>query len=486
MDIQKKVVKGVLWSVIESWGSQAISLIVFFLLARLLSPEAFGLVSMANVFLAFMNVFLDQGFAQALIQCKKLEPEHLDTAFWTNLVIGIVLTSSAFVSADFVANGFNQPLLTPIIRCFSPLFLITSLGHVQRAILERSFDFKAIANRSLLGLLISGGVGVTMAFSGFGVWSLVCQQLTNELVGTFVLWQASSWRPGLKFSRNHFNQLFHFGISLLCLNFIGFFNKRGNDFLIGYFLGPSTLGFYVLAYRVLDVMMQLLVRTTGQVALPAFSRLQEDLEKFRNTFYTSTQLTSLIAFPVFFGLASLAPEVIVILFGGQWQPSIPIVQILAFAGIVQSVSFFKGHILMAMGKPSWRLWQALLSIVLNLIGFAVAFQWGVIAISIAYVTRRYIVFPIGQWAIQLLIHFSWRTYLRQFITPIVCSIVMVFFIFTLKGLLTNITESKLLILSTCTLFGLMTYGTTIRLCAPEVFQKITDIARIAVSTGGCR
>ena len=480
MSIERKAAKGVLWSVIGGWGSQAISLIIFFLLARLLSPEAFGLLAMANVFWAFMNVFLDQGFAQALIQCRKLEPEHLDTAFWSNLVIGIVLASVSIASADFVANGFNQPQLTPILRCFSTLFIITSLSNVQKAILEREFAFKAIASRSLLGLLTSGVVGIAMALSGYGVWSLVGQRLTNEVVGSLVLWKASDWRPSFKFSKSHFNQLFNFGISLLALNFIGFFNNRGNDLLIGYYLGPVPLGYYTIARRVLDNLLQLLVRTTSQVALPTFSRLQDDLDQFRKVFYTATQLTSLIAFPVFLGVAVLSPEIISLLSGPQWQPSVPIIQILAFSGIVQSVSIFKGHILMAMGKPAWRLWQSLLSITLNIVGFVVAFQWGIAAVAIAYVIRRCLVFPIGQWAIHLLIHVSWQTYLKQFITPTIGALGMAISMLILRGVIVNWFDSEILTITTCSTLGSIIYLAMIKLSSPQLFQMLLELLKMSI------
>lgn len=474
MSIEKKAVKGIFWSVVEGWGTQTMSLVIFFLLARLLSPEDFGLLAMANVFWAFMTVFLDQGFAQALIQCRKLEPEHLDTAFWTNLAIGVVLASVSLASAGVVANGFGQPQLAPILQCFSALFVITALSNVQKALLERSFAFKAIAARSLLGLLSGGAVGITLALSGYGVWSLVGQRITHEAVGSLVLWRASHWRPQLRFSKPHFNQLFSFGISLLALNFIGFFNKRGNDLLIGYYLGPVSLGYYAIAYRVLETLMQLLVKTTSQVALPTFSRLQADLEQFRKVFYAATQLTSLVAFPTFLGLAVLAPEVIALLFGDKWQASVPIIQILTLSGIVQSVSAFKGHILMAMGKPSWRLWQSLLSVTLNIIGFIVAFQWGIAAVAIAYVIRRYIVFPVGQWAIYLLIHFSWSTYLRQFVTPAISAVAMAAAMFIARGMMLRL-DSALLTIVICALIGITVYIALVKLLSPQLFQMLLNL-----------
>ena len=211
MSIKQKAIQGIIWSAIQGWGSQAISLIVFFLLARLLSPEDFGLVALANVFITFMQIFLDQGFAQALIQSKELEPEHLDTAFWTNIITAIVLSLIGITYADFIAIFFKHRELTPVIQVLCILFLINAFSSVQQSLLQREFNFKAIAIRHLFGMIISGIVGVVMALNNLGVWSLVGQKVVYELVGSCVLWTASNWRPKFRFSLTHFGELFNFG-----------------------------------------------------------------------------------------------------------------------------------------------------------------------------------------------------------------------------------------------------------------------------------
>ncbi|NJN87778.1 MAG: oligosaccharide flippase family protein, partial [Leptolyngbyaceae cyanobacterium SL_7_1] len=204
MSIKQKAIKGVAWSAIQNWGSQVGSLLVFFLLARLLTPEAFGLVALANVFLLFMQLLLEQGFSQAIIQREDLEPEHLNTAFWLTLVSGTLLAGIGIFSASWIAELFGQAALTPIIRWVSPLLIIIALARVQQASLERKFNYKAIAARKILATFMGGAVGVLMAFLGFGVWSLVAQQFVFESVGAITLWVCSDWRPGLTVSMRHF------------------------------------------------------------------------------------------------------------------------------------------------------------------------------------------------------------------------------------------------------------------------------------------
>ncbi len=336
MSLKTKVIRGAVWSLIQGWGTQFGSLAIFFLLARLLTPEAFGLVALASVFLAFMQIFLSQGFADALVQREKLEPEHLDAAFWTGLSLGVGLMVLGITTSQLVADFFETPELSPVLRWLSVIILVNSLSSVHQAQLQRQFAFKALAIRNLLGIISGGIVGIIMAVNGLGVWALVAQQLTQESIAMVVLWQAVDWKPRLSFSFKHWQELLNFGLNQLAFNLLAFCNNRADDFLIGYYLGATSLGYYSLAYRILIAMTNLLVNSSSQVALPTFSRLQNDLDRFRNTFYRATQLTSALAFPIFCGVAILAPELIVLLFGEKWIPAIPVLQILAIVGALRS------------------------------------------------------------------------------------------------------------------------------------------------------
>lgn len=480
MSIKQKAIQGVVWSVIQNWGSQAGSLIVFLILARLLTPQAFGLVALANVFLAFMQIFLEQGFTQALIQRQELEPEHLNTAFWTNVGSGILLTIIGFALAGFVANFFNQPKLIPLLQCFSFLFIINSLSHVHQALLSRELAFKTMAVRTLIGIFIGGIVGVVMALRGFGVWSLVSQQVVFETVCVIVMWQAVDWRPQFQFSRKHFQELFSFGINVVGFKFLKFFNKRSDNLLIGYFLGEVALGYYAIAYRILQVMTQLLVSTSNQVALPTFSKLQTEPERFRKAFYKVTQFTSLIAFPTFIGVAALSPELIILLFGEEWKPSIPVLQILAFGGIIHTLSFFNTSVFMAMGKPTWRLWLSFLEAVISLIACLFAVQWGIVAVALAYVVSIYIVFPIGQGGVSKLINVPFKTYGQQLVTPTISSLVMIIAILISKYFLENLMDIKFILVIEIAI-GIITYSLTIKLIEPKLFQYFIEMFHLIKS-----
>ncbi len=435
MSLKQNAIRGAMWSALEKWGGQFASTAIFLLLARMLGTKAFGLVALASVFLAFMQIFLDQGFAQAIIQRDELEPEHLDTAFWTSVLMGLLFVLLVFVGAESVANFYREPELAPIIRWMSLSFLFSGLSSVQAAILQRRMHFKVLAARSLVATVACGITGIGAALIGLGVWSLVVKEITFGFTGAVLLWSTSSWKPGFRFSPKHFKELFSFGINILGFNFLSFFNQRSDDLLIGYFLGTTALGYYSVAYRLLLIMIKVLTSVTTQVALPTFSRLQKDKERMRNAFYKVTQYTSLISFPAFLGIAVLAPELIQVLFGDEWLPSVPVMRVLALIGILQSVQYFTGTVLLAMNKPLWRLRLMLLLTCCNGVGFLIAVRWGITAVATSYVICGYLLSPLFLVLVQKVIEIDFKKYCLQYTTPLLSSLFMVAAILSAKQVL---------------------------------------------------
>ncbi|PSN18836.1 colanic acid exporter [filamentous cyanobacterium CCP5] len=472
MSLGQRAIRGVMWSAAEKWGAQLFSTIVFLLLARLLGPETFGLVALAHVFLAFMQIFLDQGFAQAIIQRDELEPEHLDTAFWTSVLMGALFSVTVFIGAGLVANFYDEPQLAPIIRWLSFGFVFGGMSSVQAAILKRNMQFKVFAIRTIIATAVCGIAGVGAALAGLGVWSLVIKELVYSLMGALLLWSISDWRPGFRFSSKHFNELFSFGINIVGSNFLNFFNRRSDDMLIGYFLGPVALGYYSVAYRLLLIMIQLLTNITAQVALPTFSRMQKEPERLRNAFYKVTKYTSLISFPAFLGMAVLAPELVQVLFGEQWMPSIPVMRILAFGGILQSVYQFNGTILLSIGKPAWKLGLQCLNATCNIITFLLLVQWGIIFVATGFVIRGYLLSPLPLLLIKKFIRIDLRIYLQQFLPPLSYSVLMAASIFAFQYLVRGWTLNSALLLALNIVVGCLSYALVIALISPNLIKEI--------------
>ncbi|BAY75402.1 polysaccharide biosynthesis protein [Nostoc linckia NIES-25] len=474
-NLRQKAFKGVVWSAIQNWGRQAIAFIVFSVLARLLGPEAFGLVATASVFLSFIQIFLDQGFSSAIVQRKELEPEHLDTAFWTNIGIGLLMTVFCIAAAELVANFFSQPELTLVIRWLSLSFIFFALSSTQEAIFQRNLDFKPLAVRELVGVFTSGLVGVTMAYMGFGIWSLVSQQLVNGLVRVLLLWWASDWRPRLSFSKKHFQELFSFGINVVGINLLSFVSTRSDNLLIAYFLGPIALGYYSVAYRLLEIVTQLFIGVITPIALPIFSRLQQDLEKTRQALYRAVQLSNLIGIPIFLGLSALAPEITIAFFGEKWVSSIPVMQILNIIGVLYTGFYFNGPVLMAVGKSSWKLGLDFIKTIGYFIAFAISVKWGIVAVAAGYVITGYLMSILTVFFLKKIIRINLLIYLQQYVAPLAGSLAMVAAILGIKYLLGNLINSSTILLLISIVVGLIVYIATIMSIAPKVFWQTIDL-----------
>ena len=478
MNLRQKAAKGIFWSVIQKWGRAAISIVTFVVLSRLLSPDAFGLVALATVFTVFIELFLDQGFGAAIVQRAEIDPEHLDTAFWINILTGLILTGGVIASSELIASLFEEPRLASVLRWLSISFILSALSSTQISILQRKLAFKNLAARSLVATAVGGIVGIGMAFAGFGVWSLVGQDLTTSAAGIVILWSASDWRPGLKVSKKHYKDLFSFGASIVGNHALTVLIRRSDDLLIGYFLGPTLLGFYTIGYQLLLVIIRLVTEVTNSVAFPAFSRIQNEPERMRRAFYNVTQYTSLFAFPVFIGLAAIAPELVPVVFGEKWAPSIPVMQVLSLIGILQSVLFFNGSVIKASGKPSWQLGIMLLNAICSVIGFLLAVKWGIVAVAISFVIVGYVLAPISYVAVRRLIQIDFRTYLWQFIPSLSASLMMVVVIMGFKYLFRDQSINEYLELTIYVLSGVLTYILVLVLTARQLYQELLDLVSL--------
>jgi O-antigen/teichoic acid export membrane protein len=480
MGLRQKAVKGVFWSFVQKWGRAGVTTITFVILSRLLAPEAFGLVALATAFTVFIELFLDQGFGSAIVQREELDREHLDTAFWLNILTSIVLTGGLIALSGLLAVVFDEPRLGSVLRWLSITLILSGLSGTQISILQRNLAFKDLAIRSTVSNMVGGVVGIGMAFAGYGVWSLVGQDVATSLVRAVILWRASDWRPGFRVSKRHYKELVSFGIPVVGNHALTVLMRRSDDLLIGYFLGPTLLGFYTIGYQLLLIIIRLVTEVTNSVAFPAFSRIQAQPERLRQAFYKVTQYTSVLSFPVFSGLAILAPELVPAVFGEKWAPSIPVMQVLALIGILQSVLFFNGSVIKAAGKPSWQLGIMVLNAVCSIVGFLLAVRWGIVAVAAAFVIVGYLLAPISYIAVRRLIQIDFKTYLWQFIPSLAACLLMIVVIAGLKLLLKEQSLNIYLELSIYILAGALTYLAVIRLLARHLYHQALEIVNMAL------
>lgn len=473
--IKQKATLGVIWTAIGTWGNQLTSFVVFAVLTRLLAPEAFGLIAMATVFINLANVLAEQGLGQAIVQRDKLEPEHLDTAFWTNVVIGSGLALLGFMLSGFIAQIYDEQQLQPVVALLSITFIFTALSSTQQALLERALNFRALSNRQLVAAVIGGIVGIGAALGGAGVYSLVAMTLTNRIVGTFMLWQVNEWRPRLRYSQKHFSELFKFGLSVMGVNLTNFFQTQFDDFIIGLFLGAEALGFYVVAYRLGRLTLALFTAVMGRVAVTTFARLQGNSERVRDALYRFTSMACLVTFPIFAGLIILASDFILAISGDQWLPSVPIMRILSVAGFALTFHYFSSYLMVALGKPDRLLVINIISSVFSLIAYTISAQHSITAVAVSYAIVHTVFSLAYVLAANRLLSFNIRTYLIlgwRFLVP---SIVMGVFTFGLNQILVDAAVSLYLRLIISIGFGAGIYAVIVFFLYRDIYRELQGI-----------
>ena len=303
MGLRQKATRGLTWSLIERWGNELLALGIFVVLSRHLDPAAFGLVALANVVIDFARRFVDQGFSEAVVQRGELDREHLDTAFWTGIVTGALLSALCVGSRRLRSQRASASRSSR--RCCAGS-RSSSWSAACRARSRRSWCAACASSswrcaRSWPRSSVPGSVGVSIALAGFGVWSLVGQSLAAGVFGVVTLWSVSDWRPGFGFRWSHFRELSLFGANIVGFKLLNLLSQRIDTLLIGGFLGAVALGYYSVALRISHAITKILTGVMNAVAFPVFSRLQGDAERMRRAFYEATQLTSLVTLPAFLG-----------------------------------------------------------------------------------------------------------------------------------------------------------------------------------------
>ena len=416
-DVRSRASRGIGWSSLQQIANNGMAFVTYGLLARLLPPRDFGLLAFATVFIAFFQLFVDQGIADAVVQRAETRPGHFSAAFWFNLAISTLLGAALCLGAGLISALVHEPGLVGILRGLAPLLVLSALGGIHASVLKRRLEFKLLAIQNLVCTMAGGVAAIICAFAGCGVWSLVIQQLTYSALAAIMLWCSEPWRPG-KFATADLKDLAPFAVHITSSAFLDFFNRRSDDFLIGCFLGPVVLGYYSLAYRLLLTFTRLINSPFNAVAFSAFSRLQGDEAQLRRFFGHLTRLTGAIAFPVFLGLAAIAPEFLSALFGPRWEIAAPVFRILCAVGVLHSIAFLHGALLRAAGRAGWQMWFTLAGALTNVIGFYFFVRLGVLYVAGWYVASAYLWLAVDLGMIRSVLGHSTLSYLARFSAPV--------------------------------------------------------------------
>ena len=479
MSLQLQAARGLKWQMIEIAGRQFLGLAVFTTLARLLDPSAFGLMGLVGIYLAFVGMFVDQGIATALIQRKTLESQHINAAFWFNLTCAATLCLATIASAGFVATFFAEPRLEPLLRWASLALVVHASGAVHGTLFIREMDFRRPTIRTLIANVAGGVVGVTMGVAGYGVWSLVGQQLTSSIAGTCFLWIASSWRPSIGFSFAHLRQLMRVSASVFASGLLWFFSSRLDQIVIGRITGAGILGQYVIGNKLAEIARTAVHQPISVVSLPALSRLQGNSARLCQAIYKGMQLNSLVSFAVFGGLASIAPSLVPLVLGKQWEPAASLLQLLALYQLVVVLFVYCYPALLASGGPGKHLLVNTVCAAGTAMACFVGIRFGVHFVVVGLIMNITWIGLLALWFLRRRIGLSPLLYLRPCTIPFLAACAMFLAVRLLASLLSP-SPSPWLALGLQVLLGGIVYLGVVLAEGTERVGQLLDVVNLAL------
>lgn len=348
--LKQKTVKGMGWSAIDQISRSGIQFLVGIILARLLSPDEYGLIGILTIFTTIFIFICDSGFTIALVRKKEVQDEDYSTVFYINLVLSIIMSAALFFSAPLIATFFKRPELVSLTQVMSSIVIINALGIVQRARLTKAINFKTQTKITLISTISSGVVGISMAYSGYGVWSLVGQQITSQSLNTILLWINNKWLPKLVFSIQSFREMWAFGWKLLVSGLIDSAWTQIYQVVVGKFYAPETLGLYTRAKQFSQMFSTNLTNVVQRVSFPVLSSIQNDRERLKKAYQRVIRATMLPTFVLMFGMAACAKPMILLLIGEKWIGCVGFLQIICIYGSLYPLHAINLNMLQVQGR----------------------------------------------------------------------------------------------------------------------------------------
>lgn len=422
--LKEKTVRGLGWSLVDNLAGSGITFLVGLVLARLLSPEEFGVIGILMIFIAISNSIIDSGFSNALIRKPVTTEEDYNTAFYINLTLGVVMFLVMFVSAPSISVFFKSPIVAPTLRVLSIVLILNAFGIIQRTLLVRKVDFKSQAFISLAASIISGVVGIWMALYGYGVWALVGQQLSRQFVNTFLLWSFSHWRPSRRFSKESFLGLFGFGSKLLLSGLIDTIYRNIYQFVIGKFFSKADLGQYTRAQQFQAIFSSNLTSVIQRVSFPVLSSIQDEGERLKMAYQKVMIHSIAISSVCLLGLAAIAQPLIVILIGEKWMPAVEMLQIICVSGMLYPLHALNLNILQVKGRSDLFLKLEIIKKFIGIIPVVLGVFYGIRFMLIGSVVTGFISFFINSYYSKSLINYSSMDQVKDMLRPFLISLTM--------------------------------------------------------------
>ncbi len=385
-ELKEKTIKGIVWSAVEKFGVKIISFLSNIFLARMLTPDDYGCIGMLAIFIVISNAFVYGGFSSALIQKKEPTATDYSTVFYWNLIVSVFFYIFLYCTAPKISVFYNLPLLRDVLRVQGIILFINAFNIIQITQLKKQLNFKKLAQINIYASLLSVFVAVSLAYLGYGVWSLVLQQLCAGVFSSIFLWFKSQWKPNWNFSKKSFRELFSYGSYLLLSDLLNSTVDNIQGLIIGRLFPAATMGYYSQAKRLEEIPTTSISQMVQQVTFPVFAKIQDDKKKLFFAVKKSLLAMNFINIPLMTLLWVIAEPLIVTLFSDKWLHSVSYFQILCVAGLVNCMQSVNYQVVSAVGRSKdifkWNIVKRTVGIIFIIVGayFGVeGILWGMVS-----------------------------------------------------------------------------------------------------------
>ena len=412
-NLKNKTLTNMAWRFAERVGAQGVKFIVSLVLARLLMPEDYGNIALIAVVITLLNVFVDSGLGNALIQKKDADDLDFSTVFYFNCLLCIVLYTLTFFTAPFIAKFYKDETLTSVIRVLSFTIVISGVKNVQQAYVSKQLIFKKFFFATLIGTIGAAILGILMAYKGFGIWALVGQQLFNITIDTIVLWIIVKWRPKKQFSFIRLKELFSYGIKLLIASLVSTLYKEIRQLIIGKVYSSSDLAYYNRGLEFPKFISSNINNSIDSVLLPVLSIEQNDTNRVKMMVRRSITISSFLMWPFMFGLAATGKTLIPLLLTEKWNYAVPFLYFFCFTEGFLPITTANLNAIKALGRSDYIMRMEIIKKCIGLVLVCVSIPFGVYAIAASSVVYTIIAVYINAFPNKKLLNYSLNEMLKD-------------------------------------------------------------------------
>lgn len=421
---KNKIISSLIWRFLEKFGSQGVTFVVSILLARLLDPDAYGTIAIVNIFISIMQVFVDSGLANSLIQKKEVDDLDFSSVFYFNVGFCLLLYMTIFLFAPAISSFYSTPELKLVIRILGLNIVISGINNVQQAYVSRRMMFQKNFYSTLGGTIGAAIIGIVMAYRGFGVWALVAQHLFKEIIGTFILWVNVEWRPKLLFSYHRLKVLLSFGWKLLAAKLIDTIYENARSLIIGKKYSSTDLAFYNKGKQFSDFATLNINASIESVLFPAMSMEQDNLEHIRSMTSRSIKIVSYVTTPIMVGLSVCAEPLIKVILTAKWINCVPYMRIFCVASSIVPVTLANLNAIKAIGYSEIYLKLEIARKAVNTLSLLVSMWYGPKAIAYSYLLNCVVNLYINSYPNKKILNYGYSNQIKDMFPAISLSMFM--------------------------------------------------------------